>query len=110
MTILLPLLLTCLLMSEYLCDRTRAEAVISEETVRLAAGETVSVNGPAGFFFLNTEAISACDTGRRVRVSIDSEDRIGLFSVRTAAESKLTKRNPVKLIRKLEHVKALIKK
>ena len=107
MAILIPLLVTCLFMSEYICDRTRAEAVLAEETALLAAGENASVSGPAGFFFINIEDRSVGSTGRQVQAELHSEEKIGMISVQTAAEAGLTKRKPVKLLRKLERIKAL---
>ncbi len=109
MAILLPLLITCLFMSEYLCDRTRAEAVLAEETTLLAAGEKVSVSGPAGFFFLNMEDRYVSNSAAKVQAKLESEEKIGIISVKTEAEAHLTKRKPVKLLRKLERVKALMK-
>ncbi len=109
MAILIPLLVTCLFMSEYLCDRTRAEAVLAEETTLLAAGEQVSVSGPAGFFYIHIEERSSHSTGRQVQASLHSEERIGIISVETRMDSCLTKRKPVKLLRKLERIKALMK-
>ena len=109
MAILLPLLITCLFMSEYLCDRTRAEAVLAEETTLLAAGEKVSVSGPAGFFFLDMEDRRVSNAAAKVQAKLECEEKIGIISVKTEAEAYLTRRKPVKLLRKLERVKALMK-
>ena len=109
MAVLIPLLVTCLFMSEYLCDRTRAEAVLAEETALLAAGENASVSGPSGFFFINMEERQVSNTESNVQAALHSEEKIGIVSVQTAAEAGLTKRKPVKLLRKLERIKALFR-
>ena len=110
MAILLPLLITCLLMSEYLCDRTRAAAVLSEETTLLAADEQVSVTGPAGFFFIETGDRQVSISGSRAEADLRTENRIGIITVRTELHAGRTRRKPVKLLRRLERIKALMKK
>ena len=109
MAVLIPLLVMCLFMSEYLCDRTRAEAVLAEETSLLAAGEEVSVNGPSGFFFIHIEDREVSNAGTEAEAKLFYKGKIGILSVQAEAESRLTGRRPVKLLRKLERIKALMK-
>ncbi|MBQ6360945.1 MAG: hypothetical protein IJJ25_07370 [Lachnospiraceae bacterium] len=109
MAVLIPLLVMCLFMSEYLCDRTRAEAVLAEETSLLAAGEEVSVNSPSGFFFINIEDREVSNAGTEAETKLFYKGKIGILSVQAESESHLTGRKPVKLLRKLERIKALMK-
>ena len=108
LSVVLPLLITSLFISEYLCDRVRAEAVLSEAAVRTAAEESADISGKGGFFFLSADAMQIRNTAGDATAVLKQDAAAGLVRTRTDLRVSCTKRKPVRLLRRILRIRALI--